>query len=828
MTTVLRSFLRSLIRRPALTLIQLAGVACGVAAVVGMNLASRSAMGSFTETVRFLQGQSTHSVTRAVGSLDETVLARIMADPDVRAFAPVLDRYLSLADGTRVRVLGLDPFLDHGVRSRLFAGLDRAGERQGGAGWPFILDREAVILESRLAEDLSLGVGQRFQAAGLTLRVTDTFVHPAAEPVVLMDLGHAQEHLGMRGRLDRIDLVLQNPERFTSRWTALGYRVAAGDQRRAVYTDMLRAFRLNLQALSLLALLVGVFLVYNTSMFSVVSRRREVGVLRSLGAGRSEIVAAVAAEVAVIGLAGGAVGGVLGFALAHFLTGVVGETVSRLYFFLRPIPPGWTLAIPFAGSALGFLSAILGGAYPLFQLARQDPVYALRGRVAESGQERYALWAAGAGLLAAAASGALLSSTGAIHAGYAGAFGLLLGLSFFTGALLIALDPLWQRGLRGLAGSVGSLAAGNVRRNLGRTSVAVAAFGVALSLSVGLGSMIGSFRHTLIWWMEGQISGDMYLMPPDGRQIPADLYRGLSSLPGVAGVDPYRNASLDYRGTLIKVSAVDPAVLGRFTRFSWLAGDDDAWQEVARGAVIVSESFHRRFGIDMGDSVILPGLEGGVPVTVAGIFYDYTTEHGLVMMSRDSLRAIFADEGIDSLAVFLDPAGPNRDEVKEEVRRRAAAAAVTVTDRRRFREGILSVFDATFAVTRSMRALAILVAFFGITGALLTLFLERRRDFGIYRAMGLSRREVAVMTLLEGVTMGLSGLVFSAVAGTALTLILIRVINLQSFNWTIFFHPEAGPYLRAAAIALTASAAAAVYPVARVLTTYPQIQLREE
>jgi len=591
---------------------------------------------------------------------------------------------------------------------------------------------------------------------------------------------------------------------------------------------MLRAFRLNLQALSLLALLVGVFLVYNTSMFRVVSRRRDVGVLRSLGATRMEIVTAVAAEIIMLGVLGGIAGGVLGFILAHTLTGIVGSTISRLYFFLRPLPPQWSWTIPAAGCVLGLFASLLGSVFPLTQLAREDPVAALRGRVPELSQERYARLTALAGLALTVLSILILARSTTIFTSYIGAFGVILGLSFMCGHLLVILAPAWKTALKTAAGPVGSIAAGNVRRNLGRTAVAVAAFGIALSLSIGLGSMIGSFRQTLIWWMNSQIRGDFYLQATTGGRIPLDLYEDLAALDGVAGVDPYQNVTVSYDDSIIRIAAIDPAVLGRFARFEWFEGDDSAWEGVRKGEIIVSESFYRRFDLQSGEEITLNGVEGPMQLTIAGVFYDYTTEHGLVMMSRGLFLRLFRDPSIDTLAVFLEPETLRPPGTSDRIRSMALAADLVLRDQAAFRNRILSIFDATFAITHSMRALAILVAFFGIAGALLTLFMERRKEFGIYRALGLTGREVALMTLLEGLGMGLAGFILSTIAGTAITFILIRVINIQSFNWTIFFYFDTVPYLAAAGIAFAASTGAAVYPMMRVVKTYPQLQIREE
>ena len=297
---------------------------------------------------------------------------------------------------------------------------------------------------------------------------------------------------------------------------------------------------------------------------------------------------------------------------------------------------------------------------------------------------------------------------------------------------------------------------------------------------------------------------------------------------GLGGVDPYRNTQIMFKGSQISVSSVDAAVLQRFTRFGWLKGGNENWNAVKQGAVIVSESFSRRFSVKEGDNVVLEGIKGPVTLPVSAIFYDYTTEHGLIMMDRKTYIGIYGDRTINSLSIYINPDDPNRAELLAELRRRAQEKNLPVLTRQQLQGNILAVFDSTFAVTRSMRVLAIIVAFFGITGALLTLFLERRRDFGIYRALGFSTSQIGVMTILEGLGMGLVSFLLSIVGGTVLAAILIKIINLRSFNWTIFYYPEWQSYVMTGIVAICASLGAALYPLWKVYRTYPQMQIREE
>ena len=198
------------------------------------------------------------------------------------------------------------------------------------------------------------------------------------------------------------------------------------------------------------------------------------------------------------------------------------------------------------------------------------------------------------------------------------------------------------------------------------------------------------------------------------------------------------------------------------------------------------------------------------------------------MMDRSMYLKLFGDRTIDSVAVFIDKDSARRDALIETIKNTALRWNLPVVSQQQMHEGILAVFDSTFAVTQSMRLIAIIVAFFGIANALLTLFIERQREFGIYRALGFSTVQVAGMTLMEGIAMGLVSFVLCAVVGTALAFVLIKVINFHSFNWTVFYFFEWEPYLLAALTALFASIGAAVYPVWRICRTYPQMQIREE
>lgn len=829
MKSVIRSFLRYLVRRRSLSVLQLLGIAFGVAAAVGMTLASRSALRSLEGAVDFLRGGATHSLERPAGPLEEEVLARLVGDPAVRRLAPLIDRQVRVGAGQKVRLLGVDPFLDKDLRSiTARIGASESSEMRERIFSSFLLDPRAVLIDEGIAKRLGILAGSTLQSSQGPLKVVYVFPNPTGEDLIVADIGHAQELFGMRGAVDRVDLVLEGEESFRSRW-AKGFKIESNSQKAETLSSILGAFKLNLQALSLFALFVGIFLIYNTAMFAVVSRRRDAGILLAIGASRGQIAAAFLVEILLLGAAGGAIGGILGYLLSGFLVKIVGSAISTLYFPLRPAALPWSFWNLAGGVFLGAAAGLIGCLPSLIELGRVQPVRVLRGRApsrsAPGRAKRIAVW----GTLVMACAAALFGiSFLHVYVGFAGAFAFLIGASLFTGLAIVLSVAVLKPVFALVMGPLGKIAAGNLRQNLGRTSVAVAAFMAALSLSIGLGAMIDSFRQSVVWWMDSQLRGELYISTKGDVNVPEEFYEELRKLPGIGGIDIFRNVAITFRGRPASITSIDAAVLQKYDRFEWLEGGAENWDPVKQGSVIVSESFSRRFGVKKGDRITIEGSDGPAAFPVTGVFYDYSTEHGVIMMDRSVYLRLFRDRTINSLGIFIDQGNPDRERILDEVKQRALGRGLPFATRDQFHGRVLEIFDGTFAVTSSMRVLAVIVAFFGIAGALMTLFVERRRDFGVYRALGFTTADVARMTVAESVAMGLISFFMSALVGTGFAFILIKVINLQSFHWTVFYHFTARPYWITALTALAASLCAAAYPVLSVFRKYPFMQIREE
>lgn len=829
MKRVIRSFLRYLARRRSLAILQLLGIAFGVAAAVGMTLASRSALENMEGAVDFLKGGSTHTIARPAGPMEEELLTKIMNDPSVKFFAPVIDRRVRLATGDQVRVLGVDPFLDKNVRSITREIASSANpEKREDTFRSFLLDPGTVLIDEYIAKAGNIAAGQSLMTMQGPLKVVQVFANPSGEPLVIMDIEHAQKFFRMAGYIDRTDLVVTDEAGLRKRW-AQGFIIESNQQKAQTLSALLGAFKLNLQALSLLALFVGIFLIYNTAMFTVVSRRRDAGILLAIGASRGQVTLAFLVEVLLLGVTGGALGGIMGYLLSKFLVQIVGGTISTLYFFLRHSALPWTFWNIAGGTLLGCAASIVGSLPPLLELHRVQPVQALRGRTTSRSASKKMKVVGTIGLfcLVLASSFFLLSFLN-VYIGFAGAFAFLLGASLFAGFIIMITVPFLKRIFSYAIGLGGKIAVGNIRENLGRTSVAVAAFMIALSMSIGLSSMIDSFRHSLIWWMNGQLRGEAYISTKNDIVVPEEAYDELKKVPGIGGIDVFRNVEISFRGKPAGITSIDAAVLQKYAQFAWLEGSDRSWEDVRRGDVIISESFSLRFKVKMGDRVTIDTARGPAKLRVAGTYYDYASEHGVIMIDRSLFFRLFNDRTINSLGIFIDAPEPEKEGILEKARQISRKYGLPFSTREQFHQRILGIFDSTFAVTRSMRIIAVIVAFLGIAGALMTLFVERQKEFGIYRALGFTTGDVARITIAESIGLGLISFFMSTVVGTIFTFVLIRVINRQSFNWTIFYHLTSQPYTVTFLTAIAASVAACAYPVWSVIRKYPIMQIRED
>lgn len=859
---------RYLLRHPWLTALSVLGVALGVAVSVAVDLANASALRAFEVSGEAVTGQATHQAVGGPGGVPGSLVARLRA-AGVEEVAPVVEGNARVARERQrvVGVLGVDPFAEASFRP--FVG---GGPGSGLDAAAFLTVPGAALLSERTAAELGVAAGDTLglqidgrphvaRVVGL-LQPGDDRSESALQNLLVVDVSTAQEWFGMAGvgdeglgvdvapaspqsrvpspapagRLSRVDLILPDDGALAAARAVLppGVEVRPASSQAETLATMTAAFRLNLTALSLLALVVGLFLIYNTVTFAVVQRRRTLGTYRALGVTRREVFRLVLGEALVVGLVGTALGVALGVLLGSGLVRLVTQTIGDLYFVVRVRELAVTPASLLKGVALGLGATLVGAARPGWEAASVAPASALRRSTEEDRLARGAGRLALAGLGALAVGGLVLLVPAGVAGAYVGMLGILVGTALLTPWLTRGYAALAGPAMGRLFGPVGRMAARGVASSLSRTAVAVAALTVAVAATVGVATMVASFRTTVEDWLGSVLQADVYVQPPStvfrrgGATLDPALAADLAALPGVARTDAIRVRTLDAgEGPFdLVVSRVDGVRAG-VNRYK--EGSAEAVARAAPGgAVAVSEPFAFRFGVGVGDTLTLPTDRGARAYPVAGVYYDYGNDLGVVLMDERPFLRDYRDPGYAGTALTAAP-GVDPDDLVARARALAEGRQeVTVRSNRALRQASLDVFDQTFVVTSVLRLLAVGVAFVGVLSALMALQLERRRELAMLRAQGMTPGELRRMVLAQTGLMGLWAGVLAVPLGLALAAVLVFVVNVRSFGWTLAFAVSPGVLGQAVALALAAALLAGAYPAWRMGRTSPALAMREE
>lgn len=840
-------------RHPLLALLNVLSVGLGIAVYLAIQIANHSANRSFAAGIDLVAGK-THLEVR--GDVDETLWPVLARQPGVKAVTGIVEGVVTLPDwpGDYLRILGVDLFSGESFRTFEIGVRGKNLSLERWMGEPGV-----VALTEEFAQRHGIKIGDRLRvlvnSETRTLTVATLFgggdSPGAAQPrFAIMDIGWAQELFGRQGRLSSLQLLLDEPARAGTVATQLaavlppGLRAEPPRQRSFQIQNMLSAFQLNLTALSMVSILVGVFLIYNTISASVARRRVEIGILRAIGATQWEVRFLFLGEACLLGLFGILAGTVGGVALAQVLTGAVAKTISSLYVLLS-IDRSWFDPAQFLEAAIfGFGAVILGAWMPANDAARIDPVGALSlGGHAEISAARAPRWAwFGVGCLGVAA----LCAWWALRFGppawsFGAAFFVLTGFALFAPGATRGFGVLAGAGVR--LGILWRLAADHLRRSIHRNAVTVAALAAAIAMMVGLTVMIFSFRQSVDAWIERGIVADLFIAPAAnetiglGESVPPAAVAWLRARPEVSGVDTFRELECAFQisqppeRNAKTLSARLAVVEGEYRHNLTLLGGDDE-RKMARvfggQSVAVTESFARKFGVRDGDRIVLSTPRGPAEFEIAGTYSDFTRDQGVILMARRNFAAWWSDPSVQSLSVYLR-AGAASEALADAFRAQfSREGEFAIYSNRSLRQRILTIFDQTFAVTYVLRTVAILVAVAGIFLSVTTLVAERERETGVLRAIGASRGQVQRLLMAEAGMIGVVATLLGLAAGLVLAMALTWVVNPAFFGWTIVLQFPLTTLLATPLWILPTALLASWYPAWRASQTPIATAVREE
>lgn len=825
----LRLIVRPMMREPIRTALTIFAVALGVAVVIAIDLAGQAAAGSFHSSLESLTGNSDLLIT-GTGGLDENLLGRLAQLPYAFDFAPRIEDFASInGKGEAFPFIGIDLF----AQSRPGAKADFVN--------PIMVGHK---LRLRRGAQVRLLINDTIN----TYSVADILPHSKTDfgedNAIICDIGLAQKVTGKIGKLDAVAVRVPSGRSvdywrdFLQKQLPPSANVELEGSRTEENRKMLAAFRLNLHVLSYIALLVGAFLIYNTISISVVRRRDEIGIARALGATRTVVTNAFLSEALFFAVAGSCIGLGLGRAMAIGAVRLIGNTVRSLYVSSSPASIDLTWGTALEGLAIGVGIGLLAALAPAFEASHVAPVEAMargRGEYVSRTRSRYLLiWA-----IVLFAAGALFSQLPPVHRqpifAYASVILLIAATSVLIPSVVAWFAAVSSEAVRWLLGVEALVALRSLRASLNRTSVLTAALATAVAMTASVGIMVGSFRETVWVWMDNQLKADLYLRPAGSSAsdrhptMSATIADAIERLPDVAAVDRFRAYPISYDGLPATFAGGEATKQEASARTRFLPGEDrDAiLAKLPQGDyAIVSEPFANKHHVHAGDVLHIP-LAGRVPnFRVLGIYYDYSTERGYIIVDRRTLLKYLPDPAVGNLAVYLKP-GADIQTVRQQIDGIIGGRAIMVASNGALRRGAIEIFDRTFRITYALEAVAVIVAVMGIAGALLALVIDRRREFALLRFLGAAQPQIRRIILCEAGLLGLLANVIGIVLGTLLSLILIFVINKQSFGWTIQFHWPVELLILALSGIYVATVMAGLYP-ARTATRMNPIEVIHE
>lgn len=837
----------------------IAGVALGIAVVIAIQLTNASSVRGFETALETVAGRTAVEIIGAGTGVDELRLPELYWLREFGVISPVIEGSAALVTGDldfvsrrrleAVKVLGVDILRDQPFRD--YQLLELQGDKPEGLSpqeyttqqFLEILtnERSAVITEKlarrrnfQIGSEMRLMIGDRVLPFVVRGYLKDEGPARVLDGnFILMDIAAAQLAFSRLGRVDRVEVLLHDGADLEASLEAIAARLPPGlsaqrpSRRSEQVETMLAAFHSNLTALSWIALIVGLFLVYNTVTISVVARRQEIGTLRALGVSRRHVLLLFLGEAAALAVAGIALGLGLARLLADAAVALTASTVTTLYIAAVSAPPDLTIGHVWSAIAIGLPLSLIAAAVPAIEASRVPPTAAMRGhdtlRMRTHLRPAALVWP---GVI-------LLLAFGLAHLppigrrplfAYASSLALVIGAALLVPAIMFGLARLGRTVLRRRLGVEGLLAHANLTASIPRLSISVAALAVSLSMMVAIAVMIGSFRDTVVYWVGQTLRADLFIGPGvrptvgSEQTVSPEVIATLRTHPDLVALDEFRNLDLVYDGNLAVLGGGSYRVVLEQNSLLFKSpanARDEMRRAIGQDAVIISEPFAMRYGKRDGDVIELQTPQGPRPFRVAAVYYDYASDRGVVVMDRGTFGKYFGDLAPSGVAAYLrDGADPERVRT-EMLAMLDEGHRAFIYSNRTLRREILNVFDSTFAITYALELIAIVVAMLGVAGTLLTLVLERRRELSLLRLSGADRRQVRRMVIIEAALIGGVSQGIGLAVGFALSMVLIYVVNVQSFGWTIQFHLPTTFLIQSSIAVVIATAIAGIYPARR-------------
>ncbi len=806
----------------------------GVCIVTAVWITNSSSKRAFALSTEALYGRTTHHIVGAQG-VDQAFYAQLRKQYPNLLMSPVIEGHV-LLDNEVFSLIGIDPFAESA-----FARLTNQADTNSINN----LATNGLVMSAESAQRLNLNATDT-----ITVKTANDFIdvpligklnsaNPAARSGLLVGDISLVQNILQRGRhIDRIDMILNDEQTLLIQEalpTTLKLNNAAS--RHETMLAMTRGFQINLTAMSLLSLLVGAFLIHNTMSFTVLQRRELYAVKRTLGINSRSLFISILIEAVLISLVGSIIGVLLGLSLSQQLIKLTTQTINDLYFVLHVQQVWFTPGLFFGGIVLGVGASVIAASLSAMDAAKTNPVQAQQRSATEAQTRKILPMLAYLGVVIMLFGLALATTpTQSLLLGFISLMLVIVGYGLLIPVISFHASRLLKQSLAGISPML-SMAAGSIERNISRTGLAIAALTVAVSSTFGVDVMIGSFRSSVDNWLGDTLQSDVYVSVPAAVSTRADGALDNSVLNAIK-----HNGDIASISTGLKLKT--RTALGEFDTLALSPHEnkpiginilddnrDAVWQNfTTTESVLISEPLATKYGLKSGSALsIFTELKGDVTFSVAGIVRDYASSHGQITMHRSTHNRYWSNRSVSSIGILFKN-NVNAIDASNRLREQITGTnqALRIQQNSEIHADSLAVFDRTFEVTRVLRWLTVGVAFVGIFSALLALNLERAREFAVLRATGFSRRQLLVLISSQTLWMGVLAGCLAIPLGWAMSEILIHIINVRSFGWSMQSFIPSGTVQSTFVLSCTAALFAGLYPAWRLSQSKIARQLRDE
>ena len=817
-------------RKPFQSTFFIIGVALGVAIILAIDLANESVKRAFMYSAESIAGKTTHRIVGGTSGIDQRIYLEIRCNLGYRLSTPIIEEYVIAKDLDRqpMKLVGVD-LLSASIFNDYSSGADFTRDVNLST---FMVRPNMVLVSEDLADHYNLGVNDilhidfagRSHQLVISQLVETSKTGFAFDNLLITDIAAAQEVLGKIGWIDRIDLIIPDLHSKShiieqiENILPIGARLEHNSEKTGSMREMVSAFQLNLTALSLLALVVGMFLIYNTVTFSVIQRRPTIATLRAIGATRNEVFIMILVEAIILGGLGTAGGVGLGILLGQGTVEMMSRTINDIFFVtnVRTVEITWDVLIK--SSLIGLLASLFAALIPSYEATNVSPVSALRRSHIEEKTRMALTWVSTIGALVLVLGGILLIPNWNLIITFSGVFMVLIGFSLLTPLVTLIIMRLVQQVLKRGFGLVSSMAIRDITRSLSRTSVAITSLMVAVSVIIGVGLMTSSFRLTVEKWLEDLLQADIFISAPRvassvASLIDPQLVDEVQKVSGIKRILTNREVTVNANNIgIVQLFAVSADVAGNKRKYKSALGNvSETWEMVKSGGVVINEPMSVRFGLKAGDQIKLFTDKGGHSFEIVAIAYDFDVRPSVTIYDG-TYRLFWDDQNISSIALIIDSKTQINEIISQLRRQLAGKGQVVIQSNHSLRRNAMLVFDRTFTLTIALQVLSMIVAFIGILSTLMGFQLERRQEIGLLRALGVTGQQLWKLILLETGLMGASAGLIAMPVGLVLAIILIYVINLRSFGWTLQMHLQTMEFFKAFAVAVSSALVAGIYP----------------